>query len=91
MLENILISSLVFAGFLTIFVTIYYFLNLRGIKAKKAYFEELHLKVVPGKKIIFCGGIYAKIINVNGDLVEVSLLDGTKMQINRYIISEIID
>lgn len=91
-MSNVIIaSSLVFTCFLILCIVIYYILNFRGMKAKKVYFEELHKNIRVGKNIEFCGGIYGKISKVNGDIIEVSILDGTKMNISRYAITQILD
>lgn len=91
-MSNVIVaSSLVFACFLVLCMLVYYILNYKGMKAKKKYFEELHKNIKPGKNIEFCGGIYGKINKVNGDEVEISVLDGTKMNISRYAITQILD
>lgn len=91
MTNAIVASSLVFAAFLIICICIYYFLNLKGMKARKKYLENLHKNVTVGKNIIFCGGIYARILKVDGDTVEVATMDGSKMKISRYVITEILN
>ncbi len=91
MLPNILASSIVLAGFLVIATIIYYLLNYKNLKKRKEHFENIHQNLKKGKKIEFCGGLYGRILKVNGDFLEIELLDNSKIEISRYVVTRIMD
>lgn len=91
MIESILASSIVFIAFLLLCTAIYYILSYKSVQKSKKYYEDLHLNLKVGKRIEFCGGIYGRIIAIDGDILEVSISEGINMEISRYVVTKIMD
>lgn len=72
-------------------VLVYFFVANSKLKKQKAHFSNLHQNLKVGSKIIFCNGIYGKIIKIGKDTVDVEVKSGAVMTISRYAISSILD
>lgn len=90
MLENIIGASIALGALLVVLVIIYYIYSFRMVNRRKAYLVQLHEELQPGKKILFAGGIYGKIVEINGDVITVEVKKGAHLDISRYSISEVI-
>lgn len=62
----------------------------RNLKKKREYFKELHTELAPGKEIMFCGGIFGTVKDIDGDRVEVKVRSGAVVDVSRYAIQEIV-
>lgn len=62
----------------------------RNLKKKREYFKELHIELAPGKEIMFCGGIFGTVKDIDGDRVEVKVRSGAVVDVSRYAIQEIV-
>lgn len=91
MLENILASSIVLGGLLLIVIVVYYFYSFSLVKKRKAYLIKLHESIAVGKRVVFAGGIYGKIVDLQDDMVTVEVKKGAHLLISRYSISEVIE
>ncbi len=90
MLENIIGASIALGALLVLLVIIYYIYSFRMVNSRKAYLVQLHEELQPGKKILFAGGIYGKIVEINGDVITVEVKKGAHLDISRYSISEVV-
>ena len=60
-------------------------------KKRKAFFEDLHKSLAPGKHVMFCGGIFGEVVKVKTDEVEVKIAPKTTITISRYAIQTIVE
>ena len=89
LLDNILASSIVLAVFLLIvgvFFTVWTYLKARK---KRQYFVEVHKELKPGQEVMFGGGIFGTVKEVEGDRVTVKVRSGAMLDVSRYAIQEI--
>lgn len=90
MWEQILASSIVMAGLFLIVIVVYYLYSFSMVKKRKAYLVQLHQDIQVGKRVLFAGGIYGKVIEVNDDIITVEVKRGAHLDISRYSISEVL-
>ena len=91
MLENFIASSIVLVGLLLIVIVVYYLYSFSLVKKRKAYLIKLHESIAIGKRVVFAGGIYGKIVDLQDDMVTVEVKKGAHLLISRYSISEVIE
>jgi preprotein translocase subunit YajC len=91
MLENILGASIALAGFLILIIVIYYFYSYGMVKKRKTYLVNMHESIQVGKRIIFAGGIFGKIVEINGDIITVEVKKGAHLEVSRYSVSEVLE
>ena len=58
-------------------------------KKRTSELKDIHLELKPGMKIMFCGGIYGKIVSVGKETVEVEVSKNVVITISRYSIQNI--
>ena len=83
-------SSVALLILITIMGLVYTVWTRASLKKKRSYFKEIHTELVPGKEVMFCGGIFDKVQKVGEDRVEVQVKDGTVIEISRYAVQEIV-
>lgn len=91
MWEHILGASIVLGALLIIIIIVYYIYSFTMVKKRKAYLIQMHEAMQVGKRVIFAGGIYGKIIEIKGDVVTVEVKRGAHLDISRYSISEVLN
>lgn len=88
-LDNVLASSVVLLAFLVLMgvvLTIWSFVKMRK---KRQYFEKVHKELAPGQEVMFAGGIFGTVKEVDGDRVAVKVRSGATLDVSRYAIQEI--
>ncbi len=90
MLENILGASIALGILLVLILVVYYFYSFGMVKKRKQYLMQMHQDIQVGKKIIFAGGIYGKIVDIDGDVITVEVKKGAHLEISRYSVSEVV-
>ncbi|WP_455138504.1 preprotein translocase subunit YajC [Thermophilibacter sp.] len=89
LLDNILASSIVLAVFLLIMgVVLTVWSYVKGRK-KRQYFAQVHKELAPGQEVMFGGGIFGVVKEVNGDRVTVKVRSGAMLDVSRYAIQQI--
>ncbi len=91
MFEYVLGASIALGGMLIIILVVYYIYSFRMVNKRKAFLMDLHQQIQVGKRILFAGGIFGKIIHIEGDVVTVEVKKGAHLEISRYSISEVLD
>lgn len=81
------ITVAVLAGIVALILT---FISAKNIKKRTSELKDIHLELKPGMKIMFCGGIYGKIVSVKKDDVEVEVSKNVVITISRYSIQNIL-
>lgn len=61
-----------------------------NIKKRTSTLKDIHIDLKPGIKIMFCGGIYGKIVSVGKETVEVEISKNSVITISRYSIQNIL-
>ncbi len=90
MLENVLGASIALGILLVLILVVYYFYSFGMVKKRKQYLMQMHQDIQVGKKIIFAGGIYGKIVDIDGDILTVEVKKGAHLEISRYSVSEVV-
>ncbi|EEH96573.2 preprotein translocase, YajC subunit [Clostridium sp. 7_2_43FAA] len=88
--EVVIWTCITIAVLLGIGALILLFISAKNIKKRTAELKEVHVELKPGMKIMFCGGIYGKIVSVREDQVEVDVAKNTVITISRYSIQNIL-
>lgn len=91
MLESILGASIALGILLILILVLYYIYSYTMIKRRNTYLVGVHEAIQVGRRVIFAGGIYGRIIEVNGDVVTVEVKKGAHLEISRYSISEVLE
>lgn len=68
-----------------------FLLSASKTKKQKAFFEQLHTQLAPGKHVMFCGGIFGEVVAVGVDEVEVKIAPKTTITVSRYAIQAIVE
>jgi preprotein translocase subunit YajC len=61
------------------------------VKKRKTYLVNMHESIQVGKRIIFAGGIFGKIVEINGDIITVEVKKGAHLEVSRYSVSEVLE
>lgn len=85
----ILSSSIALLILLAIMGVVYTIWSQVNMRKKQKYFKELHTELKPGQEIMFAGGIYGTVKEVEGDRVAVKVRSGATLDVSRYAIQEI--
>lgn len=88
---SILASSIVLLVLLAVMGVAAFALSTRKTKARKQFLADVHTNLAPGKRVMFAGGLYGTVTKVGTDVVEVEVKDGTKLDVSRYAIQEIVE
>lgn len=91
MVENILGASIALAVFLILILVVYYIYSYNMVKKRKAYLVSMHESISVGRRIVFAGGIYGKIVEINGDVLTVEVKKGAHLEVSRYSVSEVLE
>ncbi|MGG7144271.1 preprotein translocase subunit YajC [Clostridium nigeriense] len=81
------ITVAVLAGIIALILI---FISAKNIKKRTSELKDIHVELKPGMKIMFCGGIYGKIVSVAKETVEVEVAKNTVITISRYSIQNIL-
>ncbi len=66
------------------------FISTKNIKKRTSELKDIHLELKTGMKIMFCGGIYGKIVSIGKETVEVEVAKNVVITISRYSIQNIL-
>lgn len=65
-------------------------LSARNMKKNREAMKELQEKIQIGARVLFGGGIYGKIVKIQGDVIDVEMTKGMVVQISRYGIQDVV-
>lgn len=88
-IQDILASSIALVVLLLIMGAAYTIWTQVSMRKKRNYFKELHTELVPGKEVMFAGGIFGIIQSVSEDRVAVKVRSGAVLDVSRYAIQEV--
>lgn len=66
------------------------FISAKNIKKRTSELKDLHIELKPGMKVMFCGGIYGKVVSVGKETVEVEVAKNVVITVSRYSIQNTI-
>ena len=66
------------------------FISAKNIKKRTSDLKDVHVELKPGMKIMFCGGLYGKVVSVGKEKVEVEIAKNTVIAISGYSIQNIL-
>jgi preprotein translocase subunit YajC len=81
------ITVAVLAGIIALILI---FISARNLKKRTSELKDVHVDLKPGMKVMFCGGIYGKVVSVEKEKVDVEIAKNTVITISRYSIQNII-
>lgn len=87
--EVILWTCITVAVLVGIGALILIFISTNNIRKRTSELKEIHVDLKAGMKVMFCGGIYGKIVSVGKDKVEIEIAKNTIVTVSRYSIQTI--
>jgi len=69
---------------------IFYFLLIRPQKKKMEERDTMLNSILPKDEIITGGGVYAKVVKINGDVLTVEIANGITVNITRSSVREVV-
>ena len=66
------------------------FISAKNIKKRTSELKDVHLELKSGMKVMFCGGIYGKIVSAGKETVEIEIAKNTVITVSRYAIQSIV-
>lgn len=88
--EVILWTCVTLAVILGVIGLILAFISAKNMKKRRKELSEVHTGLQIGSKVIFAGGIYGKVVGIEGDTVKVEAAKNMVLTISRYAIQSII-
>ena len=74
-----------------VFATILYAVSAVNMKKRRQQMADIHTTLAIGSKVMFAGGIYGKVVRINGDdvVIGVEVAPKTIIDISRFAIQAI--
>ena len=66
------------------------FISARNVRKRSSELKDLHIELKAGMKIMFCGGVYGKVVKVGDETVEVEVAKNVVITISRYSIQSVV-
>lgn len=87
--EVVLWTCVTVAVLVGIAALILIFISAKNIRKRTSELKEIHGDLKAGMKVMFCGGIYGKIVSVGKEQVEIEIAKNTVVTVSRYSIQTI--
>lgn len=84
--EVVLWTCITIAVLAGICALILIFISTKNLKKRTSELKNLHVELKAGMKVMFCGGIYGKVISVGKETVEVEVAKNVVITVSRYSI-----
>lgn len=81
------VTLVVIAGFIGVILSV---ISAKNVKNRRESLSKVHTELRIGSQIIFCGGIYGRVVGIETDTVNVEVAKNTVMKISRYAIQSLI-
>ncbi|GAA0086731.1 hypothetical protein UT300007_31720 [Clostridium sp. CTA-7] len=88
--EVVIWTCITVAVLLGIGALILLFISARNIKKRTSELKDVHVELKPGMKVMFCGGVYGKVISVREEKIEIEIAKNTVITVSRYSIQNIL-
>ena len=66
-------------------------ISATNMRKRREDLGTIHTELKIGSKIMFAGGIYGKVVGIEGEIVNVEVAKSTVIQISRYAIQSMAD
>lgn len=88
--EVIVWTCITVAVLLGIVALIIIFISTKNLKKRTSELKNVHIELKSGMKVMFCGGIYGKVVSVGKEIVEIEIAKNTIISVSRYSIQNIL-
>ena len=65
------------------------FISAKNLKKRTSELKGLHVDLKPGMKVVFCGGVYGKVVKVGNETVDVEVAKNVIISVSRYAIQNV--
>ena len=91
--EVILWTCITIAVLVGIFALILTFISAKNMRKRRKEVGEIHTTLAIGKKVMFAGGIYGKVVRMNetDEVIGVEIAPKTIIDISRFAVQQIAD
>ena len=66
------------------------FISAKNLKKRTSELKDVHTELKPGMKVMFCGGVYGKIVSAGKETAEIEIAKNTVISVSRYSIQNIL-
>ena len=89
--EVILWTCITIAVLMGIIATVLSFISAKNMRKRREQMADIHTTLAIGSKVMFAGGIYGKVVRINGEeeVIGVEIAPKTIIDISRYSIQAI--
>lgn len=90
--EVILWTCITLAVIMGVIAMILTFISARNMKKRRTEVGNLHTSLAIGKRVVFAGGIYGKVVRMNDtdEIIAVEVAPKTVIEISRFAVQEIV-
>ncbi len=67
------------------------FISAKNVRKRREVLGEVHTELKIGSPVMFAGGIYGKVVGLEGETVNVEVAKSTVLKISRYAIQALVD
>ena len=67
------------------------FISAKNVRKRREVLGEVHTELKIGSQVMFAGGIYGKVVGLEGETVNVEVEKSTVLKISRYAIQALVD
>ena len=67
------------------------FISAKIVRKRREVLGEVHTELKIGSQVMFAGGIYGKVVGLEGETVNVEVAKSTVLKISRYAIQALVD
>ena len=91
--EVILWTCITLAVIMGVIALILTFISASNMKKRRSAIGTLHTNLAIGKRVIFAGGIYGKVVRMNDtdEVIGVEVAPKTIVEISRFAVQEIVE
>ena len=91
--EEILWTCITLAVIMGVIGLLLSFISARNMKKRRNEIGTLHTSLAIGKRVVFAGGFYGKIVRMNetDEVIGVEIAPKTVVEISRFAIQEIVE
>ena len=87
--EVVIWTCITVAVLLGIAAMILVFISAKNIKKRTSEIKDFHIELKPGTKVMFCGGVYGKIVKVSNETVDVEVAKNVVLTVSRYAVQNV--
>lgn len=91
--EVILWTCITLAVIMGVIALVLTFISASNMRKRRKEVGDLHTTLAIGKRVLFAGGIYGKVVRMNGtdEVIGVEIAPKTVIDISRFAVQEIVE